>query len=191
MNLISIVLAVFLVQGVPSARVRHIDGCYPITADDLNEESAPKFDQFPAQKEVTKDWIPANTAGNPQAQRFRTVLKRGTTTDGPNFAGFYSVVGWGCGTSCVSFAIVNRKSGQVIFPDGIDSVSGGHLDADDFLPNAKTRFWGLRYRLDSRMLMLVGTINEDEKQEGAFYYVLENDHLRPIFSMRIEKRRCH
>jgi hypothetical protein len=78
-----------------------------------------------------------------------------------------------------------------ISPDKIDSVSGVHLAADEFLPNAKTGFWGLRYRLDSRMLVLVGAINEDEKQEGAFYYILENDHVRPIFSLRVEKRRCH
>jgi hypothetical protein len=77
-------------------------------------------------------------------------------------------VGWGCGTSCVSFAIVNRKSGNVIFPDQINNVSGVHLQADDFLPSAKTQFWGLRFRLDSRMLVLVGAINEDENNEGAF-----------------------
>jgi hypothetical protein len=189
MTIISIVWAALFIQGFPATHERHFNGCYPITAGDLKEKSSPEFDQFPAQKEATNNWVSANIAGNPQARKFRTALKQGTA-DGPNFAGFFSIVGWGCGSSCVSFAIVNRKSGHVIFPDRINSVSGVHLQADDFLPSAKTQFWGLRFRLESRMLVLVGAINEDEKNEGAFYYIIENDHLRPIFSLKVEKRQC-
>jgi hypothetical protein len=117
------------------------------------------------------------------------MLAQGTTGP-PNFAGFYSVVAWGCGSSCVSFAIVNRKTGRVIFPDRISNVSGVDLNADDFLPNANTGYWGLRFRLNSRLLVLVGAINEDEKRQGAFYYVMENDHPKPVFSVLVRKRNC-
>ena len=44
---------------------------------------------------------------------FRTVLRNGMKW-GPNFAGHYAVVVWGCGTSCSSFAVVNLRTGQVI-----------------------------------------------------------------------------
>src|SRR5262245_22010135 len=38
------------------------------------------------------------------ARRFRTVLRDGARK-GPNFAGSFTIVSWGCGTSCQSHAI--------------------------------------------------------------------------------------
>jgi hypothetical protein len=162
--------------------------CYPITAHDLQRADAPKFEQFPAERLVTKA-VPANINSSPQARRYRTVLKQGTV-EGPNFAGYYTIVAWGCGSSCMTFAIVNRKTGHVIFPEEIISVSGVNLNADDFLANAHTISWGVRFLPDSRLLVLVGEINEDEKQEGAFYYVIENDRLKLVFSTQVKKRAC-
>jgi hypothetical protein len=90
----------------------------------------------------------------------------------------------------VTFAIVHRKTGRVIFPERIKSVSGVHLQADGFLADANTGYWGLRFRRDSRLLVLIGAVNEEERREGAFYYVIENDRLKPVFSTGIEKRVC-
>lgn len=65
------------------------------------------------------------------ARRYRTVLLKGAA-EGANFAGHYSIVGWGCGTSCVQFAVVDLESGQVIFPDDFSVISGVNLEADEF-----------------------------------------------------------
>jgi hypothetical protein len=49
-----------------------------------------------------------------EARRFRTVLSAGALT-GPNFADSLTVVHWGCGSPCVRFAILDARSGRVVF----------------------------------------------------------------------------
>src|ERR1700743_182434 len=49
------------------------------------------------------------------ARRFRTVISEGANK-GPNFAGHYTVVTWGCGADCASFAIVDALTGKVFDP---------------------------------------------------------------------------
>ncbi len=154
-----ILLTALLLQISPTIDDKQSRRCYPITAQDLQDMAAPKFDHFPAENTANR-WIPANINSNSKAATYRTLLRRGTTQP-PNFAGYYSVVPWGCGSSCVTFAIVNRKTGRVIFPERIKNVSGVHLQADDFLRDANTGYWGLRFRRDSRLLVLIGAVNED------------------------------
>ena len=60
---------------------------------------------------------------------------------------------------------------QTVFPD---SQSGDEL---------------LGFRKDSRLLVVLGDIDEDESREGAFYLVLEGEHLRSIHSTLV-KRDC-
>lgn len=162
--------------------------CYPITTKDLTRGNAPRFDQYPAKAEQIKK-LKVNLKSHPDARTYRTVLRRGVA-EGPNFAGHYSAVGWGCGTSCVQFAVVDVKSGKVIFPDEFTSVMGLHFDADDFEKEGSGPFWGLRYKIDSRLLVVVGMLDEDEKREGAFYYVLEKGKLKRLFDVRVKKDDC-
>jgi len=85
------------------------------------------------------------------------------------------------------FAVINLKTGHVITPEGLASVSGNHLAADDFLPNTESECWGFRYRIESKLLVLVGTLDEDEAREGAFYFVLQNEKLLPVHSTVVKK----
>jgi hypothetical protein len=183
--MLTLILGLLLIQfgGTPSK------DCYPITANDLHRKNAPDFAQYAALERLTSEVAPVDLNSSSLARRFRTVLRQGAT-EGPNFAGIYTVVGWGCGSSCVSFAIINNKTGKVIAPSGINSVSGVELHADDFEPHTNSKYWGLRFKLDSKLLIVVGAINEDEKREGAFYYLLENEKLKPIFSILTKKTHC-
>jgi hypothetical protein len=163
--------------------------CYPIREKDILRPDAPHFDQFQSKVEQIKKPAHVNLKSHPEASTYRTVLRRGAA-NGPNFAGHYSVVAWGCGSSCVTFAIVNLRNGNVIFPADFTSDHGVHLSADDFERGANTGYWGLRYKLDSRLLIVVGTLDEDEKKEGAFYYILDKDQLKRIFSVNVKKDDC-
>ena len=78
------------------------------------------------------------------ARLFRTVLKLGAAT-GPNFAGRYTVVTWGCGTDCQSIAIIDAKTGAVRTAPFVTAV-------------------GARYRLDSRLFVA----NPPEAARRAF-----------------------
>lgn len=182
--LIVATISIFPVYGGADGK-----NCYPIREKDLLRQGAPHFDQFQTRIETIKKPSRVNLKSHPEARTYRTVLRRGAAK-GPNFAGHYAVVAWGCGTSCVTFAIVNLKTGNVIFPDDFTSVHGVHLDADDFERDADTGYWGLRYKLNSRLLIVVGTLDEDEKREGAFYYILDKDKLKRIFSVNVRKDDC-
>lgn len=48
----------------------------------------------------------------PTQREFRTVLRNGARK-GPNFAGHYTLVEWGCGSNCVVFAVVDVATGKV------------------------------------------------------------------------------
>ncbi len=49
---------------------------------------------------------------DPEARGFRTMILRGAA-EGPVFADHYAISGWGCGTSCIHFAIIDSMSGSV------------------------------------------------------------------------------
>ena len=160
--------------------------CYPITAKDLIREEAPRLDQYPAKVEQIRH--PAKVILDSHlARRYRTMLRRGAAK-GPNFAGHYAVVVWGCGTSCAQFAVVDLRSGKVTFPEGFSTISGVHF-ADE-LETEGDQFWGVKFKIDSRLLIAIGTLDEDDKREGAFYYLLQGGKLKRIFSVNVQKENC-
>jgi hypothetical protein len=93
-------------------------------------------------------------------ERFRTVIRRGAAK-GPNFAGRFTVVGWGCGAGCVAAVLVDAATGRIYrIPFGtlaMDAASG---------PNYR----GPVYQLKSRLLIADGCPNEEEKKCGTYYY---------------------
>jgi hypothetical protein len=74
-----------------------------------------------------------NLASHPRAREYRTALRSGAAK-GPNFAGHFTVVTWGCGTSCQSHAIVDAQTGAVYFPGVITSLGAEfHVDSRLFV----------------------------------------------------------
>ncbi|MCU7495991.1 MAG: hypothetical protein HF314_16975 [Ignavibacteria bacterium] len=97
---------------------------------------------------------------------FRTALRNGVK-EGVNFAGHYTVVIWGCGTSCQSFAIVDQINGRVYFTKELLLVSYADYWEKDY---------GLNYRPDSRLLVVNGRPDED-KDKGRYYYEWKDNKL--------------
>ena len=189
MSLIA-VLVLFAALGANAANAEDNEkNCYPVRAEDLKREDAPRFDRFPSKPETIQKKSKVDLKSHPIARRYRTVLREGAAK-GPNFAGHYGVVGWGCGTSCLQLAVVNLKSGKVITPGDFTAVTWHHFAADDFEKSGSGPYWALRYKKDSRLLIVVGGLNEGEEREGAFYYVLEKDKLKRIFSVSVQKNNC-
>lgn len=56
---------------------------------------------------------PVDFSGFPEAKTYHTRITE-TVKKGVNFAGYYSLIGFGVGTDNVGFAIVNLKTGKVI-----------------------------------------------------------------------------
>lgn len=78
------------------------------------QQPAFPFARYPATVRFTGRPGPIDFASDTDARRFRTVLRAGART-GPNFAGAFTIVLWGCGTACRQLAIVSARTGAVYF----------------------------------------------------------------------------
>ncbi|HEY3767733.1 MAG TPA: hypothetical protein VGN44_03590 [Candidatus Angelobacter sp.] len=160
-----------------------------IGAKDLLDDSAPQFQAYLAKPSAPIHPARLDLSSNQIAKRYRTVIRR-EMSSGANFAGSYRVVIWGCGSSCAQFAVVNLKTGRVITATDVTSVSGIHLLADDFLPKTNSDSWGFRFRKNSRLLVLIGALNEDDAKAGAFYFVLNDEKLSLVHKTIAARNTC-
>ena len=106
------------------------------------------------------------------AQRFRTVITEGAKK-GPNFAGRYTVVSWGCGTACAQFAIVDAKNGKVFDPPF--STVSFESDKSQFFQQS-----GIHYQLTSSLLVIEGC--PDGKDCAEHLYKWTGKALQPAGS---------
>jgi len=86
----------------------------------LAQVPAPKqpaypFDRYPAGK-LFKGRPAAPQLVTADQRGFRTVLRNGAKK-GPNFAGHFTVVQWGCGSNCIAMAVVDAVTGTVYDQD--------------------------------------------------------------------------
>jgi hypothetical protein len=134
-----------------------------IMPGDLLSRQAPRFERFPAR--ATLEQAPAAVAlhSHPEARTWRTRLTEGSK-DGPNFAGHFTIVEWGCGTDCTQIAVVDARDGRVFFPFDLRTLHWVNVH-DDVLKDG-----ALRYRKDSSLLVAIGMPNEEATQRGVSYY---------------------
>jgi len=187
-QVVNVVVVFWLALWIPQISQRDTKNCYPIVESDLTRADPPRFKMYAAKTQAGIRPAPVALNSNPKARTYRTVLKEGAAK-GPNFAGHYTVVVWGCGSSCVTFAIVDSLTGRVVFPEKVSSISGAHFEggSDDAESEGKTDNWGLRFRLDSKLLVMVGTLNEDDNKEGAFTTCLKTADLSSYIPLSFTK----
>lgn len=135
-------------------------------AYDPGRADLPQFSAYPARALRSQPRQPK--LDTPQAHEFRTAISRGATA-GVNFAGRFTIVGWGCGAACLDWAVIDRRTGQVRFDRTRRVVSAAHVDDDPMVPGVDRTFNALRFRRDSRLLVLQGAPQEDPAREGVTY----------------------
>ena len=128
------------------------------------------FRSYPAHvpASATKPVAPHVESGKPHL--YSTVIRE-EAGKGPNFAGHYTLIRIGCGASTVCPAIVDAKTGKVFFPPELASAEALLVDTGD--AEVET----LNYRKDSRLLVVVGTPNENLNNEGMSYYLWQSGKL--------------
>ena len=110
------------------------------------QRSVPAFSRYKVHSVYRGPVAAVDLRSNPNARRFRTVLRQGARS-GPNFAGHLTVVTWGCGTSCITIALVDARTGRV-YSSPVDAGYGveHHIDSRllvvDHLPCADTAWAG-------------------------------------------------
>jgi hypothetical protein len=129
------------------------------------QPAAPRFESYPV-REVYKGRPAPVRLDSRKARMFRSRLREDSRT-GPNFAGHYTVVIWGCGTGCAQMGVVDAKTGRVYFPP---------LEYHDIpdVENVDTR----GFRLDSRLLVLTQNHYDGRGGYTAFYYLFDNGRFR-------------
>ena len=128
----------------------------------------PRFDAYPVHEQFLGK--PASLKlTESRARMFRTMLRQ-NAAKGVNFAGHYVAATWGCGADCVSFAIIDARTGHVYFIPSLLSVGGF-----GYSPDADR----IQFRVDSRLLVAVGAPN-DKGYVGKYYYLWKSNRLRLV-----------
>ena len=93
---------------------------------------------------------------DPDARLFRTRIREGVAK-GVQFAGHYQVAIWGCGSGCLSFAIIDARTGKVtFFPATIsqDREMGERLT----------------YKRQSKAIHVIGSLNEENSADRWYVW---------------------
>jgi hypothetical protein len=92
--------------------------------------------------------------------------------EGPNFAGHYTIIQWGCGAACVSYAIIDARSGEVFHPAALQNIDQFQVDIDTpEQPDAEM----LQFNLKSRLIVAYGAT--DLKHRGISYFDWHDNQL--------------
>jgi len=102
-------------------------------------------------------------------RKFRTRLTE-DSRGGPNFAGHYTVVFWGCGTGCAQTAIVDAYDGRIVW------VPLDWTDIPDEADVADNR----NFRLNSRLLILTRSNYDAHATYTEYAFLAANSGLRLI-----------
>jgi hypothetical protein len=141
--------------------------------------NTPQFSDFSAGKIFTGKPAPVDLSSHPIARMFRTRLRKGSS-EGPNFAGHYALVWWGCGNECGRLLAVDVCTGKVYGTAGISGTSE---------TVASSR--GVDFRVDSRLLIIDSPCPKNDcnpfvsvglVEEFIDYYVMEKNGLKLIHS---------
>lgn len=130
-------------------------------------QTKPQFSDYPV-KEIYKGAVASVRLDSAKARMFRTRLREDSRT-GPNFAGHYTVVIWGCGTGCAQMGIVDSKTGRVYFPP---------VEWMDIIDMEDEQSRAYHFRLDSKLLVITKAKYDMQHSYTAFYYLFDNNRFR-------------
>jgi tetratricopeptide (TPR) repeat protein len=156
----------------PNNRNEALRSVEKLKKDLVTDEDSPDFDDYPAQNIYRGKPAKANVGSHPRARKYRTMLRE-HAGEGPNFAGRYTVVTWGCGTACRELAIVDARTGTVAFPANLKYVDY-NMVTDDSEP--------IEHRPGSRLLVVRGRPN-GAGGTGIFCYLWDGRKLKLLKSM--------
>jgi hypothetical protein len=122
------------------------------------EVVVPKFAQFPAP--VYAGPIGRLDLSSPGAYSYRSRLKA-ASREPINFAGHFQVTMWGCGTDCITGAIIDAFDGQVTFLPSVET--------HDLRDTIDDNFRAFEFRSGSRLLILSGKISDDGLVGAHFF----------------------
>lgn len=140
--------------------------CWVVTWPVWGQAALPAFANYPVANRYRGPRVAPQLRPNTAAWQFRTRIREAATQP-LNFAGHYVLAMWGCGMECVSYAIIDAKTGAVYFDDTTVCCWGTAVP-DDFEP--------VRGQLNSRLFICTGQLNEQGSNK-PHYYVFQSGRL--------------
>lgn len=137
-----------------------------------DKHSPPRFEDF-----SVKDVFHGTPAAPIVPGGGRATVWTRAERKGPNFAGYFTIAEYGCGSDCVGFVIIDVRSGKVYGPP--------FYDLGMWSPRSKA-FGGLEYHLHSSLLIVAGCpeINGGPTEKcGVRYYNWKDDQLVLLTTM--------
>jgi hypothetical protein len=144
----------------------------------------PRFEDYPA-SEIWRG-TPAPLQLRLRSERtFRTRLND-ADKEPPNFAGHYRFVTWGCGSECISGAIIDLRSGNVYSPP-----SAGDIPIHFSVCQSAYENSGVDFRLDSRLMILRCGLNYSERLQrnvpDTYYLVWDGNSFHAVHHIPSQK----
>ena len=135
------------------------------------QENKDRFEDFPVEEQKLFGQAPLDLKSHPIGLEFKTVISD-AYKQGPNFAGHYTVVIWGCGTSCQEFTIIDDLTGKIYGDYITEKLTDGNLS------------YGLDFNIKSSLLVINSPDSPerdaDSESYPARYYQWGNNRLLPL-----------
>jgi hypothetical protein len=110
---------------------------------------------------------------------------KGKERPGPNFAGRYIVITWGCGSPCIQMAIVDAQTGSIYRPP-ITADPQGFVLPLLTLGNRVSRPAEVDFRLDSRLMIIRATpVQSKAHPSYEYFFVFEGDGWKLLRRSRL------
>ena len=155
------------------------DRCEAGTASrPVTSESTRRFEDYPATQKFTGK--PATPIiANQRARLYRTMIRQASSGTGN-----YTIAQWGCGSTCVAFAIIDARTGRVYFhPQALQAMQVPY-QAENVL----------QFRPDSRLLIISGEILPDDPDSasgpesvGKSYYEWKNNRFTLLETVGVRR----
>lgn len=148
----------------------------------------PSYAEYHSRVETIRN-IKVDLKSHKNANRFRTNL-RNAAKDGVNFGGHYILTGWGCGTNCSEWAIIDARNGRVFFPREFEGVGFGFCDLPekampkDEPKTAHETEGPLYWQKNSRLIVLTGMtgggLDDPKAKCGNYFFEWTGTALRRV-----------
>ena len=159
--------------------------------------SPPRFEDFPVTD--TFKGIPATPIlQTPEQKRYSTRIREGVSIGrgvwsgswkdakeqrGPNFAGHYFVIRWGCGSDCLMMAVVDAGTGKV-YASPIPGVGTELFVSMDIMSDREIDF-----RLDSSLMILRNACRGARTKCGVYYFNWKDNHFDLVWQTLVDLTR--
>lgn len=158
--------------------------------------SVPRFEDYKV-SQIYKGTPAPPRIETPSQRMYRTVIRQGIARGwgvfrdgkeqaGPNFAGHFIVVQWGCGTSCVMMVIVDTLTGKIYdIPLGFGKEAGQRM----LLPGLGLRPAEVEFRLTSQLWRMDACPDQPHQEHArcySYYYLWQGNNWRLLRRVRLE-----